>query len=373
MLMILILGACVEPYDPPLDNTDVNYLVVDGFLNVTEGTANVRLTRTRPVKSSEPVRPEQAAFVRIEDDNGLFHTLYETSAGFYNGTVVNASTETSYRLAIFTDDGRQYTSDFIQVLKNPPIDSVTWSITNEGVELAVNTHDPVGLARHFRWEYVETYEYHSNYTSNYMFDGSGNVVQRPADLQARICWKTNISTDIIVASTKHLNNAIISKFGLHLIPFGSLKLTVEYSLLVQQQALTDEAYDYWLNLEKSTEHLGGLFDPLPAEVPGNIHGLSHPNEKVIGFFSGSEVSESRMFLKRLDLPENIRSLFKNPPCLLDTILNEDLPFVSPFTILVDAIYPIMGPGGPIGYTTSESRCIDCTVQGGTKEKPSFWE
>jgi hypothetical protein len=373
ILMILMAGACVEPYDPPLDDEDVNFLVVDGFLNVTEGVANVRLTRTQPVKDSGPARLEQAATVRVEDDNGLTHSLLEISGGVYSGNIENAALQTSYRLLIFTSDGHQYASDFIHLLPTPSIDSITYSITNDGVEFSVTTHDPAGLAKHFRWKYTETYEYHSNFVSSYKFEPNRTVILRPAEEQSGVCWRTNVSTDIMVASSKHLSNSVISKFGLNIIPFGSLKLTVEYSMLVQQQTLSDEAYDYWLNLEKTTEHLGGLFDPLPAEVPGNVHSLTHANEKVIGFFSGSEVTEARIFLKRRALPREIMSLFRNPFCALDTIMNEDLQFAAPSTILVDAIYPISGPGGPIGYTTAETRCVDCTVHGGTKEKPPFWE
>jgi len=371
--MIFITGACIEPYDPPLDSTDVSYLVVDGFLNATEGTATVRLTRTLPVKSTESVPSEQGAVVRIEDDSGMSYPLAEISSGTYNGNIADPDFESTYRLIIQTNDGHQYASDFIEVLETPAVDSITWSVANDGVEFAVTTHDPSGKSRHFRWQFIETYEYHSTYPSNYMLTDNGTVISRPPEQKGKICWKSSPSTDIIVASTKHLKTAIVSKSPLTLIPFGSIELTVKYSILVQQQALSDEAYDYWLNLEKTTEHLGGLFDPLPSEVPGNIRSITHPYETVIGFFGGSQVHEARRFLKRSELPVRVQSLYKNPYCALDTILNEELEFAGPATVLVDAIYVSGAPGGPIGYTTTEISCVDCTVRGGTKDKPSFWE
>lgn len=373
ILMIFIAGACIEPYDPPLKDADVRYLVVDGFLNATESSATVRLTRTLPVKSTDPVPSEQGAVVRIEDDGGMSYLLAEISPGTYNGSISTADFESTYRLIIQTNDGHQYVSDFIELVETPAVDSITWSVANDGVEFAVTTHDPSGKSRHFRWEFIETYEYHSTYHSNYILGDNGTVISRPTDQMAKVCWKSNPSTGIMVATTKQLNSAIVSKFPLTLIPFGSIKLTVEYSVLVQQQTLTDEAYDYWLNLEKTTEHLGGLFDPLPSEVPGNIRSITHPGEAVIGFFSGSEVREARRFVKRSELPVNIQSLYRNPYCALDTILNAELEFAGPSTMLVDAIYPSGAPGGPIGYTTAEISCVDCTVRGGSKDKPSFWE
>lgn len=369
--MIFIPG-CIEPYDPPLDNADIDLLVVDGFVNVTEGVATVRLSRTLAVKSADPFPMERSAFVQIEDSNGLLHRLNEIAPGSYVADIVNAGPGVSYRVLINTVDGHAYVSDFVVARHTPPIDSITYSVTRDGIEFAVNTHDPTGSSRHFRWKYTETYEYHANYYSSYKFAAQSVVVPRPIEEQFKICWKTNLSTDILIASTSHLSEAVVSRFPISLVPYGSIKLTEKYSLLVQQQALTEEAYQYWLNLEKSTEHLGGLFDPLPAEVKGNLYSTSHPNETVIGYFSGSGVAEARTYLRRNELPAEVVTLFRNPYCQIDTILLADLEFTAPTTLLIDAIFP-PGPGGPIGYTTSESLCIDCTLRGGTVEKPSFWE
>ena len=39
LLAMLLVSGCVEPYDPPLNNEDLNLLVVDGFLNATDDRA----------------------------------------------------------------------------------------------------------------------------------------------------------------------------------------------------------------------------------------------------------------------------------------------------------------------------------------------
>jgi hypothetical protein len=141
---------------------------------------------------------------------------------------------------------------------------------------------------------------------------------------------------------------------------------------VQQQTLTTEGYNYWSNLQKSTEQLGGLFDPLPSEVSGNIHCISNPSEKVIGFFSGGSTEEKRIFLLPRQLPEGMGYYnYRNPNCIADTILLADIPATDPATLLIDGIYP---PGRMlIGYTTSYASCIDCKYLGGVTQRPDFWE
>ena len=64
-ILLLITSACVEPYDPPIDNTNVNFLVVEGFLDASRGSAQVRMTRSLPVGSTEVVPAEPAALVSV--------------------------------------------------------------------------------------------------------------------------------------------------------------------------------------------------------------------------------------------------------------------------------------------------------------------
>jgi hypothetical protein len=375
LLMAGISTACVEPYDPPVDNTNVNYLVIDGFLNASEGYATVTVSRSLPVKSPDPLPRETGATVGIEDNHGTYYPLIENAAGFYVGPVANASTENTYRLLIRTNGSRDYASDFINIVQTPPIDSVTWSVKTDGLEIAVNTHDVTGNSRHYRWKYVETYEYNSNFNSIYMFTGNGTeVVYRPNNQSIYWCWKTVESTDILVGSTKHLKESVVSKHPIMFIPQASIKISVRYSILVQQQALSEEAYDYWLNLEKSTEHLGGLFDPLPSQVNGNITSLNNPGETVIGFFSGGTLTESRMFIERRKLPDYIVGSFtKSPYCELDSVYMNELETIhQPTRLLVDAIYAPGAPG-PVGYTTTIVPCADCRSLGGTTVRPLFWD
>src|SRR5687768_12979626 len=104
------VSSCVEPYDPPLDNPDLNYLVVNGHLNASTGMATVSLGRTLPVKSGDPIPKETGATIHVESGDGSFYTLSETEAGLYSGAISNANPQQSYRLLIRTKDNRGYAS-----------------------------------------------------------------------------------------------------------------------------------------------------------------------------------------------------------------------------------------------------------------------
>ncbi|HET7179735.1 MAG TPA: DUF4249 domain-containing protein [Chryseosolibacter sp.] len=370
-VVLILLLSCVEPYNPKVDNRDLNLLVVDAFLNAATDSATVALTRTLPVESDEIVPNETGAFVRIEDDQGSVYQLQEKGGGIYSGRVDGVTSSRQYRVRI-TAGGDDYASDLVTVAQTPPIDSITYEFLPDGVQFYVTTHDPTNQSRYYRWEYDETFEYNSEFFSYYMFQGDV-IVPRPAELTRHTCWKSDYSTDILVGTTKHLKESVINKFPIAFIPNGSIKLTVEYSILLRQQAITEAAYEYWSRLRKTTEQVGGLFDPLPSEVPGNIHSISDPGENVLGFFSIGSVQQMRKFVRRSELPRDAirRFLAHDASCVLDTIKIEDIPNYSKSAWLVDAIF---SPGGFIsGYTTAVTRCIDCTLRGGATAKPDFWK
>jgi hypothetical protein len=315
---------------------------------------------------------ETGASVRIENGEGNLYLLAETEPGIYTGSLPDASSEQTYRLLIHTSGSREYISDFVEIAVTPPIDSVTWSGTPDGLQFAVTTHDPANASQFFRWKFQETYEYNADFNSVFWYDG-GEIVYRPLDQSIFTCWRTNRSTDILVTSTRHLDQSVVNKFPITFIPKESIKISVGYSMLLQQQALTEQAYNYWSNLEKTTENLGGLFDPLPAEVKGNIHSVTDTSEPVIGFFSAGTVEEERIFFKRRELQRHLAGFFKgNPNCRLDTIpVAEMKDQAAVGSLVVDAVY---APGaGIVAYTTSFSGCVDCRTKGGTTVKPSFWK
>lgn len=371
LLLLIVINACVEPYDPPLQNEDVNMLVVDGFLNATDDSARISLARTLPVKSSDMIPPESGALVRIEDDRGLIHTLAEMTAGIYEGAVPGAGAHATYRLLIRTQNNREYVSDFTTVPETPEIDSITYRASSQGVEFFVSTHDATNNARNYRWTFQETYQYNASFNSLFMFEGV-KAVFRPLHQSLFTCWRSDRSTDILVTSTRHLQESVVNKFPVAFISSESIKMSVKYSMLLQQHALTDEAYDYWLQLERSTENLGGLFDPLPSEVQGNIKSITDPSETVIGLFSAGTVQEKRIFVKRSDLPRELAGYFRgNPLCRLDSVPVSELSEVHhPSTLLVDALYS--GPA-VVGYTTATIGCADCRTMGGNTTRPLFWE
>ncbi len=116
-----------------------------------------------------------------------------------------------------------------------------------------------------------------------------------------------------------------------------------------------------------------MFDPLPSQVLGNITNINNSGEPVLGYFSGGQVTEKRLFINYSDLPYELMALRERVPCVEENIGSlsvDEIPKRTSSTLLIDPIY--VQDVGVVGYTTADSYCIDCRIKGGSTTQPIFW-
>jgi hypothetical protein len=373
LFSLLFAIACTEPYDPPGSNKAVDFLVVDGFINASAQVVSVKLSKAILLSATTHSPAVKFASVSIADEANSEFILTEQNpqsidSGLYIASEIPIQLENKYKLKVTLPGGKKYESDFVTVEQTAAIKDIVWKPEEDGLSIQLNTISSEGKSIYYRWKYSETFQYNSLYFSAYLLEPNREVRLREPDEFINECYRTNLSSGIDLASSEDLTMNVIYNHELTKIDRGSIKLSMLYSINVQQQALSEEAHNYWLNLFKSSEQLGGLFDPMPYQLVGNIHAVDGNNEVVIGYFSASTVEEKRIFIKPEELPERY-STFVPPYCLLDTVFVEDLPNISPFRLLIDKLTQ---DAEVIGYTSSEQVCIDCRLNQGSTTKPEFW-
>ncbi|MFD3000588.1 DUF4249 domain-containing protein [Pontibacter toksunensis] len=376
---LLLLFGCVEPYAPEVIEGPNNYLVVDGLINAN-GTTRVKLSRTQNISETLAPMVEAGATLLLEEEQGAQYPLTEMTAGTYVSNDLDLNLNQKYRLYIRLSSGEEYASDFVSVKQTPPIDQVGWLAQDERVNIYVSTHDSQNDTRYYRWEYDATWAYTSAFAASIRYDqATGTIIPITGkDEDIYHCWRTESSTDIKLGNTVKLGQDVIHEYPIVSLPAGTEELRIRYSILVKQYALTREAYQYWETLMKNTESIGTLFDPMPAQLTGNVHRLTDPDEPVIGYVGASSVQEKRIFISGEQLPQDWRSFY--PTCQLDSLLpaeNQSLAelagvFQNGNYMPVGEIYPPVGLPVAIGYLAAQKGCVDCRTRG-TNVKPSFWE
>lgn len=369
IVLVVLFASCKERYDIKTNVPNVSYLVVDGNLNNGAGPTTIRLSRT--VANSDSTKrsnPELNATVTVEGKDNTIQLLTDNGDGYYGSTGLSMQIGNQYRLRIKTKQGKVYLSDYVIAKNNPPIDSVNWTRNKDGVTIFANTHDPQNNTWYYRWEYEETYEYHSWYFTDIKYVRATNqVVSRQPSEYVYKCYRTNLSSEILLGSSAKLQSDVISEFPLQFIPSNTEKLSVRYSILVRQYSLSKEAYAYLQIMKKNTESIGDIFGVLPAELNGNIHSLSDPSEQVIGYVTISPVQEKRIFIDNSDLP----GWFYTQRCDLQRVPNQP-DSLKYYLFSLDPVAPVYLGIKIVAYDSSDPICVDCTVKGGTTVKPSFW-
>jgi len=366
-LSMVALAGCIEPFSTPAIKDQVNILVIDGFVDSSNGSVRARLSKA--VALSDPASPAVVDDAQVSLEDALNHVVVLTyvSNGVYSAEGLAIDINLKYRLRVRTN-GKEYLSELIELKTSPPIDSVSWRPTPDGTEIMVNTHDDTMNSRYYLWTFEETWEYTAPWPSSLILKDTEVVYRSPEENIYR-CWKDESSSKILVGSSFRLEKDIISQRPIHFLPKGSGKIGIRYSINVKQMAITQESYNFWSMLQESTEGLGGLFDPQPGKVVGNFSNVADPKEPVLGYFSGGSVTEKRLFIRISDLPEYLR-VYRTEACPIDTLLIEDFDSYNPSAnLLVSEIRT-----GPeiTGYTITTPYCADCRTRGGTTTIPSFW-
>lgn len=378
LLIFAMMVACKKPYNPTVIDSPKSYLIVEGVIN-TNDTTTIKISRTVKLSSKTTNNPVEAN-VSVESDNGESYGLYESAPGIYklDGTFLDSSHK--YRLHITTiNENNEYRSDFVAAKNAPPIDSIGYALTAKGIQIYANAHDATRNTRYYRFDYTETWKFHSLYNSGWVSNGV-EIVPRPGDQQVYYCFKSASSSSILLGSTAKLTQDFLFQTPITTIDATSEKLETKYSILLKQYALTEDAYKFWETLRKNTEQLGSIFDAEPTQLAGNIHNIKDNSEVVIGFISAGAIATKRIFIANEQLPGNFFPVYPYE-CALDsnwfsdphTIngLNEVQAVLIPgIEIPVSAFYK----GGPLpaGFLGSDQYCVDCTLRGSSKQ-PDFWK
>ena len=378
ILAVLLLTGCVERYYPSEDDVMIGTLVVNAHLTDKPGDQVISISRSDKLLYPEYV-PESGCSVVVEDQEGNTIEFMETVPGDYSADIPTKFLEpgTLYRLLLMTPDGNRYESEFSGLRSSTPISSIYYELesiptsdpllTVDGIRFYMDFEvDPVS-SEYMRWELMETYEFHNpNYEDFiYSFDRQLNPV--PDSLSDKQCWITGYVNAIFTLDAGNLTSPQFNYMPLHHISNETQRLSHGYSLLVRQLSMDEPAYRYWDELKKNSQENSGLYSSQPSITPSNICNCDDPEEKILGFFSISGMTEKRIFVKDVEGLEKYNVLYCYPRPELPRfryLLTQDLPVYASRVAFPDSL-------ARFGTTTQE--CVDCRVRkGSVGEPPDFW-
>ncbi|MEZ4771604.1 MAG: DUF4249 domain-containing protein [Bacteroidia bacterium] len=381
-IVLWLLCGCVEPITIPIEE-EASLLVAEGIITDAPGPYQVKLSLSSPLNQRQD-NPETGAVVFIESEDGEKVRLNETKAGIYltDSTAIRGKADKKYRLIINRKNGADYESSWETLRPSPPIDSVYFrnethiinNLPKPGSQIYIDSHDPEGNSRFYRWTWKETWKYSAPLSSAFAYAGNLNVVLIE---EKKFCFMRDSSRLIRVGTSTGNSEDIITNQPLAFITGETTRLRHRYSILVQQYVLSEEEYIFWNSIQEAAENTGTLFDRQPQSTTGNIKNINDSEEPVLGYFSASGVTEMRAYVNNIDLNFDVDVTYREQ-CYqnIDTIPlgpNSDIQVFQAIAnggVFYNYYIPFVNIAGFL-ITTPE--CYDCTVRGGTRQVPDFWE
>ena len=379
LLPLMVLGACVEQYYPQGDDLFTGTLVINAQISNTPGKQSIQISRSDGLLYPEFI-PESNCLVEVENEEGDRVLFSENSPGFYEGEILPSFMNygTHYLLRVVTQEGKVYVSDYVELRHPTAINKVYYELENlptespfdtlQGLQFFIDFEIDQDSSEYMRWEMVETYEFRNPDYEGYIFSYDRRLKPIPDSLADRRCWITGMVNEIFTHDVANVSGSEYVRMPLHMVTNQTQRLSYGYSLLIRQHSLDQSAFRYWDELKKNSYEGGGLYDRLPSLTPSNISNENDPEEYVLGFFTVSGVSETRIFVGDIEGFSKYNVFFCLPTAempRLRYLLWQDLPIY-----LSRAEDPETGEEL---FGETSHKCLDCRVRKGSSgHPPDFW-
>lgn len=388
VFVALITASCVDPYQLETNSFE-EVLVIEATLTNELKQHQVKITKTYKLEEAVPSIATNAN-VSVIDNLGNSYNYSFANGVYLSNEIYQAEANRSYKLRV-ENNGQIYESALETLNESKPIESITTTIETKngdrGVQLRVNSFDANGNSKYYRFDYEETYKiiapYWSENVATVILDDSpgmstgDEIVISPRTYEARTCYSSVKSTELIGTSTIGLSEDRIQEFPIRFIKVTDPIIKHRYSINVKQYVQSLAAYTFYKTLAELSAAGENIFSQnQPGFFYGNIKSVATPAEKVIGFFEVSGMSEKRIFFNFEDVFPN-----DNPP-----------PYFYPCEIY-QYNSTVFGPGDNQGanlrsalfsgtgifyssnfpiYSLVKPECGDCTTFS-SNVIPPFWE
>lgn len=287
LVMVMAMPSCIEEYVADVDSTDIDLLVVDGAIvanSVCEFTLSRSIDLNDPsYEARNHMETEATLSVESADGSTVFHGYPTKDPGVYVVPVGELNSDVAYRLRIEVG-GEVYVSDAMQPIDAPAIErmSVAQEREDHEVELRISTEaNTTGGTQYLSWDYDETWEVNTPYSCAYYYDPQkDDFLRTPQDWSKG--WKTGRNHAILIASTSDFVGQRLEGYPLYVISWNSDRIQTLYRVNVTQSAISLAEYEYQSQRKNQSTEMGGLFTPMPSELPSNIH-CTTGDSRAIGF------------------------------------------------------------------------------------------
>jgi hypothetical protein len=305
-ISLVLLSSCEEYYSPKIDPVP-SILVVEPHLTNDSRLNFVRITSTSGFYEAGPAKPVAGVRVRLQETGGKTITATDQGKGIYAfNELPKPGIKYVLRLTYLNDN---YESDPVSMPEIPSVDnfyskykiSKTYRtdefgppvvIQTPGRELCVDV--PIG-------KNIQYYRFKWRAILQWAITPPPTPLGYPA---STFGWNSISDQDLInlagpnrfTFTTQLKNHPILS------IPYDQrIYLDAEeknengWIIILEQFGIEKNVYEFYQELNKQFTAEGNLFDPVFAQVYGNLHCTTDPSKKILGYFAVNSYRQYRFY------------------------------------------------------------------------------
>ena len=278
--------------------TEERTLVVDGFVSDLEGSFQVKLSKSSVIGVGQDniLTPVPGVSMQLMDEKGVSYPYFEIEEGVYELTSFVALRDVDYFIDIVLADGRHYQSTPAKLRASSIISSISYEITNETFRnnagrfvdrqiIAMKLETDVSGSidpPYLRWRVEGEYALSEN---------------SPGALVTKTCYiptKLDLN-DVRVFDTSKLKDGKLFDQAIAETEYN-YRFAEQFCYHISQFSISEDEFNYWSNIKEIIDINGGLFDPPPGTLIGNITNVEDPSDIAVGYFSVASVSFKREFI-----------------------------------------------------------------------------
>ncbi len=290
-LLALAFQSCIKRINVDT-RTEKPILVVEGSITTDTVPYRVRLTYSGPFTSTRDLTDEQLeknAIVTIEDDEANATPLIYKDSGIYVSTDPSyiGKVGRSYHVNILLKDGTRFISRPETIKPVQPISAVNANFMMDfSIELptylkvSVDTKDPAAEENYYQWKFY----------SLVMRETHG-IPCGFLCIKFETCYQEWVDNEIRVLSDQNINGNEIKNQTVgrtYIYTYGNPYVEIA------QLSISREAYQFWNRYQDQLTRTGGILDPLPASIKGNVYNANNDADFALGYFSASSVFRKKV-------------------------------------------------------------------------------
>ena len=329
----LLFVSCEKYYTPKLDKVD-SILVIESHLTNDAQQNFVKVTATNGYYDTNTTEPSDGVSVDLIDMQGKTMNALDFGNGYFRFTDTPVPGR-EYKLVI-----RHYMDKYeSEVVKMPSLPSIDTAYTEYQVQKTYRTNTigpPVPIETPVREMYIDApitqslqyYRFAWRAVLQWTITPPSTPFGSPPSTNGWLSLYDKDQGLINLAGPKLYSSASqIKKHPILSIPYeygvyldSKEKNKQGWILIIDEFGITRESYDFHNELNKQLTAEGNLFDPVLAQVYGNIHCTTNASKVVLGYFDLSSyrqyryyfnvwaVDEGKVILRQLDkypyIPDN---------------------------------------------------------------------